>query len=78
METTKTDDKAGGKERKSISCSHNKKPGHSHENCFILHPEKRPSSSATESAAVKALQAELAELKKKMSTMASLGQVVHS
>ena len=55
VETSKTNEKAGGKEKKTISCSHCKKQRHCHENYFILHPEKRQSSSATESAAVKAL-----------------------
>ena len=75
-DTTKSGDKAGGKAKKPTTCSHCGKAGHSNENCFVLHPEKRPTSSGAGSEAVKTLQAELAELKKQMSAMASLGQVV--
>ena len=74
-ETAKFGDKAGGKGKKPVICSHCGKSGHSDENCFALHPEKRPTSSSASSNAVKSLQAELAELKKQMSAMASLGQV---
>lgn len=71
VEVAKSGDKAGGKGKKPLTCSHCGKAGHSDENCFILHPEKRPGSSSRE----KTLEAEIAELKKKLSTSASLGQV---
>ena len=74
-ETAKSGEKAGGKEKKPMTCSHCGKSGHSDENCYALHPEKRPRSLAARSDVVKTLQAELAELKKEMSAMASLGQV---
>lgn len=74
----KSGEKAGGKAKKPLTCSHCGKSGHGSENCFVLHPEKRPTSSGAGSEAVKTLQAELAELKKQMSAMASLGQVVNT
>ena len=70
-EVAKSSDKAGGKGKKPPTCSHCGKTGHTDENCFVLHPEKRPSSSSRE----KTLEAEIAELKKKLSASASLGQV---
>ena len=70
VEVAKSGEKAGGKGKKPPTCSHCGKTGHTDENCFVLHPEKRPSSSSRE----KTLEAEIAELKKKLSTSASLGQ----
>ena len=57
--------------KKPLTCSHWGKAGHSNENCFVLHPEKRSGSSSRE----KTLEAEIAELKKKLSASASLGHV---
>ena len=71
VEVAKSTDKAGGKAKKPPTCSHCSKTGHTDENCFVLHPEKRPGSSSRE----KTLEAEIAELKKKLTASASLGQV---
>jgi RecJ-like exonuclease len=73
VEATKSGDKTTDKEKKPMICSHCGRSGHSHENCFVLHPEKRPGASGAGSNLVKFLQAEVAELKKTMGTMASLG-----
>ena len=75
MEMMKFGEKAVGRGKKPVICSHCGKTGHRDENWFALHPEKRPTSSGVGSEAVKTLQAEIAELKKQMSSMASLGQV---
>jgi hypothetical protein len=75
-ETVKVGEKAGGKEKKSVVCSHCSKSGYNNENYFVVHPKKRPTSSSASSEAMKNLLAKIAELKKQMSTMASLGQKV--
>lgn len=45
-DTTKSREKTWGKEKKAVECSHCGKSVHSEENCFVLHPGKRPTSSA--------------------------------
>ncbi len=77
-EAAKPAEKAGSKGKKTVTCSHCGKSGHSDENCFSLHPEKRPRPSTAGSDVVKTLQAELAELKKQMSAMAWLEQVAET
>ena len=74
-EAAKPSDKTADKGKKPMMCSHYGRFGHSHENCFFLHPKKRPGASRVRSDLVKFLQAKVAELKKKIVTMASLGQV---
>ena len=56
-----------------MKCSHCGRLNHSEENCFILHPEKRPASEKE-----KALEAKIAALEAKFKTVASLGQVTGS
>ena len=56
-----------------MKCSHCGRLNHSEENCFILHPKKRPASEKE-----KALEAKIAALEAKFKTVASLGQVTGS
>lgn len=72
----KVGEKVGGKRKKSVVCSHCGKSRHNNENYFVLHLKKCLTSFGASSKAMKTLLAKIAELKKQMSTMASLGQVV--
>lgn len=57
--------------RKQLKCSHCGKSNPNNDNCFILHPEKRPSSTRE-----KELEAKIGALEEKFKTLASLDQVI--
>lgn len=67
----KSVEKIGGKWTKPLTCSDCGKTGHSDENCFVFHLEKRPGSSLWE----KTLEVEIVEPMKKLSASVSLGKV---
>ena len=65
--------KAGNQLPKQLKCSHCGRNNHAVENCFALHPEKRPTSERE-----KAMEAKIGALEERFKSLASSGQILDS
>ena len=61
---------AGNQLSKQLKCFHCGRNNHAVENCFVLHPEKRPSTDRE-----KALEAKVGALEERFKNLASSGQI---